>query len=383
MTNHLSVFMGFIFVGVLTCLFLMALLNAFTAVRLRAPIRAPKNCFGVPKKFSLSVLIPARNEALNLSRLLPALLQSSLKPDEILVLDDESEDGTFEIASRALQKGDIPYRVIAGRPVAFGLALSGKNHACAQLAQAAIGDVLLFCDADVIPSRQAIERSAYLLGRTQCAGFSALPRQITRGFRERLVMPWLVQIPLLTMLPLGFAWRTRIRSAQMANGQWLAIWRDRYEEVGGHQALGTELLDDVRLAARVANSRGYGLLPVLSVSDISVEMYTDWDEMIRGFSKNLVQIYGGNSLAFALILLVWTTVFSFPLWGFYFNPEAARVALCLVVAIRILGAWLFAAPQMDIFYYFQSLYFLMRLGFCAIRNQYYDQVQWKGRHVSL
>jgi cellulose synthase/poly-beta-1,6-N-acetylglucosamine synthase-like glycosyltransferase len=47
----------------------------------------------------LSVVIPARNEADNIGILLDSLLAQRSRPREILVVDDQSEDGTGEMAS--------------------------------------------------------------------------------------------------------------------------------------------------------------------------------------------------------------------------------------------------------------------------------------------
>ena len=47
----------------------------------------------------VSVIIPARNEENNLSKLLDSLKNSDLKPDEIIVIDDHSTDKTAEIAA--------------------------------------------------------------------------------------------------------------------------------------------------------------------------------------------------------------------------------------------------------------------------------------------
>ncbi len=48
---------------------------------------------------SLAVIVPAYNEKILLSKSLNSLLAQTHKPDEVIVVDDDSTDQTFEIAS--------------------------------------------------------------------------------------------------------------------------------------------------------------------------------------------------------------------------------------------------------------------------------------------
>jgi cellulose synthase/poly-beta-1,6-N-acetylglucosamine synthase-like glycosyltransferase len=89
----------------------------------------------------LSVIIPARNEADNLERLLRSLEQQSLRPDEVVVIDDHSVDQTASLAqslgATVIRAPDLPAGWL------------GKSWACWLGAQKAKGEVLIFLDADV------------------------------------------------------------------------------------------------------------------------------------------------------------------------------------------------------------------------------------------
>lgn len=87
-------------------------------------------------KTSLSVIIPTLNEARTLPGLLDALQSQTRPPDEIIVADAGSKDGTRELAQA---RG---VRVVQG-----GLPGAGRNAGAA----AATGDLFLFLDADVAP----------------------------------------------------------------------------------------------------------------------------------------------------------------------------------------------------------------------------------------
>ena len=93
-----------------------------------------------PTSEELSIIIPARNEEQNLPTLLSSIAEQSIRPREIIVVDDASTDHTAQIAQ---QHGA---RVISSQMLPDGW--RGKTWACHQGAQAATGKLLLFLDAD-------------------------------------------------------------------------------------------------------------------------------------------------------------------------------------------------------------------------------------------
>ena len=96
--------------------------------------------------YSVSVLIPARNEERNIQNLLNDLIRIKDNWLEIMVLDDQSTDRTADIV-RDFAARHERIRCIQSNQLPEGWL--GKNHACHQLALNAAGDYLLFLDADV------------------------------------------------------------------------------------------------------------------------------------------------------------------------------------------------------------------------------------------
>lgn len=90
----------------------------------------------------VSVIIPARNEALTLPLLIGDLRSQTIPPLEILVADADSTDRTAEVA------GSLGCRVLPG-----GLPSIGRNLG----AEAARGEWLLFVDADVRMAPDTLE----------------------------------------------------------------------------------------------------------------------------------------------------------------------------------------------------------------------------------
>ena len=91
----------------------------------------------------VSVIIPARNEAENLRRLIPTILSQSYPKLEVIVYDDGSEDETWDTATSF---GDRRLTVMRGAGPPPGWV--GKVHALYQASRIAHGDLFLFLDAD-------------------------------------------------------------------------------------------------------------------------------------------------------------------------------------------------------------------------------------------
>jgi glycosyltransferase involved in cell wall biosynthesis len=82
---------------------------------------------------TISVVIPTKNERRMLSRLLDSLHSQTMRPDEVVVADAGSRDGTVEIAEAA------GCRVVEG-----GLPARGRNSG----AQASSSNYVVFLDSD-------------------------------------------------------------------------------------------------------------------------------------------------------------------------------------------------------------------------------------------
>lgn len=371
--------LAWVSLGLLLMAAAMATLNALFAGRLRQGSAA------VADLPLVSVLVPVRDEADNLRKILPALKASNYGNMEVIVLDDESRDGSGEIASSILRDAGFPARVVTGQPWSPGLGLSGKAHACAQLAELARGEILLFCDADMIPSPDAVGLTAAHMTsprfRDHAAGLSALPGQTCRGWRERLLIPWIMHLPLMVSVPLFCSWRLPFESMQMANGQWIAIDARDYVASGGHRRLGATPLEDVALARLVHRVTGRGIRPVFAASDMTAAMYGDWRAMLAGFSKNLVAIGGGTPATFLFVILMVNTVFLFPLWGWLVQAGLAAAALAACLMTRLVTAAVFEMPARDLLMHPVSLLLLDVAAWKSIACSWRGAYEWKDRVV--
>src|SRR5919109_759264 len=93
----------------------------------------------------VSVIVPARNEAENISTCVASLLNSVYPRREIIVVDDDSVDGTGDILRILEEHSKGGMRIITGEPLPAGWL--GKPWACWQGYRRAGGELLLFFEA--------------------------------------------------------------------------------------------------------------------------------------------------------------------------------------------------------------------------------------------
>lgn len=104
---------------------------------------------------TVGVVIPCRNEARWLPRLLDALAAQGRRPDEIVVVDDGSTDGTATVVEEWRRHSDLNVRVIAGP--ARGVA-AAANAGVAALAT----DIVVRLDGHCLPAADYIARAVAL-----------------------------------------------------------------------------------------------------------------------------------------------------------------------------------------------------------------------------
>lgn len=299
----------------------ISLFNVFT-------VRVVRNQDVAPLRDSVSILIPLRNESQNVPGLLESVLnQRGIESYQVVTLDDNSSDDTFaQIAKFAAPN----LRVETGAMLPNGWL--GKNFACHQLAQTTDSEYLVFVDADVRLSPDAVSQSIKLMKNLDWDFISPYPRQIAITFLERVTQP-LLQWSWFASLPLRLAEKLRKPSMVVANGQFFIVKRSAYLEAGGHEAIKSEVLDDLELGRSLVR-RGFAG-GVADGSKIAMcRMYNTADELIEGYSKSQWRAFGSPlGSAFVVLILFATSILPIILglsgyifgWYGYFASVVSRL----------------------------------------------------------
>jgi len=325
----------------------------------------------------VSLLIPARNEEAVLGRLLTGILQLDYPELEVIVCDDHSSDNTEEILNWFSGEDERIHWFLGEKLPDDWL---GKNYACHQLAQKATGKYLIFLDADVELSPDAIAKAVAYFEDKKLSLLSVFPQQKMESLAEWSLVPvmnWILQ----SLLPMILVRTKRNPSLSAANGQFMMFEAASYRHFEWHKRVKSQQVEDI-LLARMVKAEGLKMAVLLGDQDIYCRMYQTMEEGILGFSRNINQYFGGSRL---LMLAFWLIVVLGPFivwifldWKFlvFFAGLVILNRIMVAIAARqnILGAVLLHPLQM--------------LGFTAIIiynifRRVKKETTWKGRTISL
>lgn len=266
---------------------------------------------------SLSIIVPARNEAQNLRRLLPSLEKQDYPGQiEIIIVDDHSTDGTLEVIEcrqRALHSERIASLNMMWIPApSLPAGWLGKPNASHAGACAARGEWLLFTDADMEHEVFSAASAVAYAQAHSLDGLSIFPRQEMSGLLENAVL----------MVAFAGLFAGLRRSTTMLNGQYVLIRRDVYEVSGGFAAVRAEMIEDFAYG-RLLSDQGYQVPIMRGESLATVRMYDNWRQMWHGINRlgSGALHYNGLLALFPAILV---TGLMMPIWTLFFNRRYIR-----------------------------------------------------------
>jgi chlorobactene glucosyltransferase len=288
-------------VSIFTILLTIFLLNLQKVTKPSAAgLPVVKNMEGQPPM--VSIIVPMRNEERNAKQCIESLLFQNYPNFEVIAVDDRSKDNTLNILKEFASKhGNL--RVIEGNSVPEGWV--GKNYAIWQAVKWAEGDWLFFVDADTTSEPYMLCSVIKYVEENGIDMFSISPFQVMKTFWERVIQP--IIIP--------FIWHNfpqkKINDPKSktaaANGQFILIRRSVYDTLGGHSAIKDKIVEDFALA-NLVKCGGYRLYVIRGVNLVRTRMYTNFNEIWEGWTKNHFFGLGKKweRLVFSIvILLVW------------------------------------------------------------------------------
>ena len=258
----------------------------------------------------VSVLIPARNEERSIRECVESLLVQDYKKFEVIVLNDNSEDGTGMMLEELRTKYK-ELKIINGEPLPAGW--SGKNFACHQLYKESQGEFILFTDADTVHFKDSILNSVTRSINRKADLYTLIPKMTLNSFAEKLIMPG-IHFTSFTLLPYYLAETLKSPAFAMGVGPFLLFRREAYEAIGGHEALKNDLVEDVRLAKNIKRF-GYKVVVNKGLDILSCRMYQSFKEIWEGFSKNIFPGMGYSSLTLFSVFFVYLILFFMPFAG--------------------------------------------------------------------
>ncbi len=251
----------------------------------------------------VSVILPARNEEEFIGKCLDSLIDQDYKNYEIVVIDDSSEDSTGKIISEYAKKNSkiIP---VSARPKPDGW--MGKNWACMEGYRKSTGELLLFTDADTNHSKNVISLAVAHLISLDLDALSAIPKMLTFDFWTKITLPMIS-----TFL------HTRFSALNVNNpskktgyffGSFFILRKKTYEEVGMHEGVKQEIIEDGALGKKVKEA-GHKMRMVRGDHLIEAIWARDKSTLWNALKRLMIPLYlqSGNiaiGIFFAVLFLL-------------------------------------------------------------------------------
>lgn len=376
----------YIITGILT-LFLLNFIVNNIVFKNTANYKLPENIVKSPPL--VSILIPARNEELNIKKCIMSLLKQDYPNIEILVLDDNSSDNT-PIIVKQIEGKDSRVKLITGKPLKSGWL--GKSYACWQLSRYAKGKYMFFTDADTLHLKNSVSNILGCLIKNNLDALSAIPRQVMVTIHERLVIIW-VYFGILSLMPLLPVKKSKNPLFSTANGQCILLKSDVYRKIGGHKSVKNKILEDIHISKQVKR-HGYKFMFFDGSRNISCRMYRSFNELIAGISKVIFAAFGYNTPTMVAAIVIISALFLFPfillpLGLLLFNwPDAIinliAIQIFIILIMRITMAIRLKNRVIDCFLHPLSMIYIILICINSIlQARSGEGVYWKDRRYDV
>ncbi len=234
----------------------------------------------------VSVIIPVRNEKENLLNIIKSVTHPGI---DVIIVDDESTDGSYEEALEHCSKcGCRVIRVSKPREWV------GKAYACYMGYLESNGDYIVFLDSDTIITREDLNCIVKYLGDYDVV--SGIPR-----FKCGNILSSLVEYAFNSLVAIFYPpWRVGEKGRPWLAGAVMGWRKDAYEKIGGHKRVYNKVVEDAELG-RIAYSEG------LKIGFVRGGWYTNWSPKYKDienfFTRIMLFINIGSLEALSLLLL--------------------------------------------------------------------------------
>ena len=342
----------------------------------------------------VSVLIPARNEEDNIESCIKSFLTQDYKNFEILVLDDNSTDNTYKIVKNLKKQYPEKIKLFSGKPLPSNW--RGKSFAMQQLLDYANGEYFLFTDADTIHNPNSISLMMTNMLYHNADLVSGYIGQKIKTFGEKITIP-LIYLLTGLVIPLWMNQKSKLSIFSTAIGQYIGVKASAFKSIGGYEKIKNYTTEDMYLA-REMKKAGFKTVFIDAKKAASCRMYTNYDESVRGISKNIFDFLGKNSIimTFVVIAIFFFLVLPAPLciiqlfeMNLYNITYFDNLTFALVVnTILSFLSWLMIFITRRTPIYIAFIYPLVHLNLLYIaliswiRSEQGKGYVWKGRLVS-
>ncbi|HTL27627.1 MAG TPA: glycosyltransferase family A protein, partial [Tepidisphaeraceae bacterium] len=297
---------------------------------------------------SFACFVPAKDEGARIRLCLESVLKQDYPNFSVIAIDDRSTDETGrEMDAVASEHANMKVVHVADLPKNW----LGKCHALwagtkhANDPQGKPSEWLLFVDSDVTIEPNALSSALSISNTRNYDMLTVLTALECPSFWERLILP-VAAAAWSIIYTISVTNNDNRPDVAAANGQFILMRRSVYDSIGGHEAVRTDICEDVELA-RLLKSKGYSVRFFAGAHLAATRMHSSMQQMFHGWGR----IYSGSGLrkvgrlitAMLVILLNGFSVYAALAWGIYAFVAYGEVRWLVAALVHFgLLTWIFA-----------------------------------------
>jgi glycosyltransferase involved in cell wall biosynthesis len=331
---------------------------------------------------SITVIVPARNEAADIAATLHSLLQQDYPNLQIIAVNDRSTDRTGEIITalaaphpkklQALQVTELPEEWL------------GKTHAMALAARQATTDYLLFTDADILFRTDAIRRALAYAVAAQVDHLVTFPTTIIKRWDEAALLSFFQIFGLWAARPWRIADPKATRDA-LGIGAFNLLRRAAYLHIGGFESLRMEIVEDIALGRRIKRA-GLAQRVAFGRGLVSVHWASGFNGLVNVMTKNIFSAFRFY-VSLSLLGCAWLLLFcAAPAAGLLYAPTRIPAILALAAvayAYRLMSRHSGLSTWNAVFFPFSALVFVFTFLRSMLITLHQGGVRWRGTFYPL
>lgn len=339
----------------------------------------------------VSVILPARNEEKYIGKCLKSLIEQDYDNYEIIAINDSSEDKTKNIIKEYAQQTSKVVFVDA-KPKPNGW--MGKNWACMEGYRKATGEIFLFTDSDTFHSKNVISLAVSHLVSVKLDALTVIPKMLCMDIWTKITLPMIS-----TFLHTRFS-ALKVNDPKKKTGYFFGsffiIKRKVYENVGMHEGVKQEIIEDGALGKKVKES-GHKMKMVRGDHLIEAIWARDKTTLWNALKRLMVPLFLQNSSVaigiFVAVLFLLFMPFPFLAYSGFFIDKG--ISFVILFGTSLLGSLLIylgaviEARELQIklgntiFGPIGSIVIVLAFFTGMIQAKNNSAVSWRGRNYSL
>lgn len=363
---------------------LQLVLHASEVADLTQPEWNPRQDAALP---SLTIVVPARNEEVEIEAALRSLLQLNYPQYQIVAVNDRSTDQTGAIMERLAAEPASAGKLLVLHVRELPSGWLGKVHAMWLGAQQVQSDWLLFTDADCVFHSDSLRRAIhYATANTTAVDHLVLfPTAHMKTLGERMMIAFPQVMSSFAMRP----WKVRDPNARdhVGVGAFNLILRSAYEAIGTYEKLRLEVVDDLKLGETIKKA-GLRQDVVFGPELVTLRWAVGAAGVVANLEKNL---FAFLQFRISLVLAVCAVTFFLcvcPFVGLFQAPGWAKTGFAAAVAMIALaytftGRYMASSPLLFLTCPIAAIVFAfatLQSAFLALRD---GAITWRGTKYPL